>query len=66
MCQDLIQIQPRQIDRVGERASWHIIEFFTANIRTRNIRAAYATTETPQKNPAAVALGGSKEGWLGR
>ena len=30
------------IVRAGERASWRFIEFFTANIRNKNTRAAYA------------------------
>ena len=33
---------PVQIARAGERAAWRFIEFFTANIRNRNTRAAYA------------------------
>lgn len=33
---------PATIARAGERAAWRFIEFFTANIRNRNTRAAYA------------------------
>ena len=33
---------PAPIARAGERAVWRFIEFFTANIRNRNTRAAYA------------------------
>jgi integrase/recombinase XerD len=30
------------VARAGERAAWCFLEFFTANIRNKNIRAAYA------------------------
>ena len=33
---------PTIIANAGERASWRFIEFFTANIRNKNTRAAYA------------------------
>jgi integrase/recombinase XerD len=33
---------PVLIRRVGEKASWRFIEFFTANIRNKNTRTAYA------------------------
>ena len=33
---------PRAIIRAGNRASWCFVEFFTANIRNKNTRAAYA------------------------
>jgi site-specific recombinase XerD len=33
---------PRIIARAGETAAWRFIEFFTASIRNRNTRAAYA------------------------
>src|SRR5207247_8831528 len=33
---------PSAILRAGERASWRFVEFFTANIRNKNTRAAYA------------------------
>lgn len=33
---------PVPIARAGEKASWRFVEFFTANIRNRNTRAAYA------------------------
>jgi len=33
---------PTLIVRAGERASWRFVEFFTANIRNKNTRAAYA------------------------
>jgi integrase/recombinase XerD len=33
---------PTAIGRAGERAAWRFIEFFTANIRNKNTRAAYA------------------------
>jgi integrase/recombinase XerD len=54
MAQEIIPISPRQLGRAGlqrlpiaitdagERASWRFVEFFTANIRNRNTRAAYA------------------------
>jgi integrase/recombinase XerD len=54
MSQELVPISPRQVSRAGlrsipnaiaragERASWRFVEFFTANIRNRNTRAAYA------------------------
>src|SRR5437016_11595816 len=37
---------PAAITRAGERAAWRFIEFFTANIRNRNTRAAYAEAVT--------------------
>lgn len=37
---------PAAIMRPGERASWRFIEFFTANIRNKNTRAAYAHAVT--------------------
>jgi integrase/recombinase XerD len=37
---------PGPIARAGERAGWRFIEFFTANIRNRNTRAAYAHAVT--------------------
>src|SRR5438046_9982728 len=33
---------PTIIRSAGERASWRFIEFFTANIRNKNTRQAYA------------------------
>ena len=36
------QTLPSLIARAGERASWRFVEFFTATIRNRNTRAAYA------------------------
>jgi integrase/recombinase XerD len=33
---------PSLISRAGDRAAWRFIEFFTATIRNRNTRAAYA------------------------
>src|SRR5213595_3887021 len=33
---------PAAIARAGESASWRFVEFFTANIRNKNTRAAYA------------------------
>jgi hypothetical protein len=54
----IAQINPRQVARAGfetlpvaiiragERASWRFIEFFTANIRNKNTRAAYAQAVT--------------------
>src|SRR2546427_587526 len=33
---------PAAITRAGEKAAWRFIEFFTANIRNKNTRAAYA------------------------
>ena len=35
------RILPSLIARAGERASWRFVEFFTANIRNKNTRAAY-------------------------
>ena len=32
--------------RAGEKAAWRFIEFFTANIRNKNTRAAYAHAVT--------------------
>lgn len=37
---------PVPIARAGERAAWRFIEFFMANIRNRNTRAAYAQAVT--------------------
>lgn len=37
---------PAAILRAGERASWRFIEFFVANIRNKNTRAAYAHAVT--------------------
>lgn len=37
---------PAMITRAGEKASWRFVEFFTANIRNRNTRAAYAQAVT--------------------
>lgn len=37
---------PAAITRAGERAAWRFIEFFTANIRNKNTRAAYAHAVT--------------------
>ncbi len=54
MSQTLIPIPSRQLDRAGldslpapivlagESAAWRFVEFFTANIRNKNTRAAYA------------------------
>src|SRR5689334_9986521 len=54
MSSDLVPIPPRKLDRAGfeklpaqilhagDRAGWRFIEFFTANIRNKNTRAAYA------------------------
>jgi integrase/recombinase XerD len=33
---------PTLVTRAGEKAAWRFVEFFTANIRNRNTRAAYA------------------------
>src|SRR5262245_4236054 len=33
---------PDLIKRAGAKASWRFVEFFTANIRNKNTRAAYA------------------------
>ena len=33
---------PAVVARAGERAAWRFLEFFTANIRNKNTRAAYA------------------------
>ena len=38
MSQDLVPIPSHDLDR----AAWRFVEFFTANIRNRNTRAAYA------------------------
>ena len=37
---------PATIGRAGEKAAWRFIEFFTANIRNKNTRAAYAQAVT--------------------
>jgi len=54
MSQDIVPIPSRDLDRAGlenlpmaiacagEGAAWRFVEFFTANIRNRNTRAAYA------------------------
>jgi integrase/recombinase XerD len=55
MSQEIVPIPPRRdlarvgpenlptmITRAGEKAGWRFVEFFTANIRNRNTRAAYA------------------------
>ena len=36
---------PAIIRGAGERASWRFLEFFTANIRNKNTRQAYARSE---------------------
>src|SRR5579863_1609480 len=58
MSSDLVPFPPRDlaraglenlpaiIGRAGETASWRFIEFFTATIRNRNTRAAYAQAVT--------------------
>src|SRR5437773_2117585 len=58
MTQEIVPISPRQLDRAGfaklpqaiakagEEASWRFIEFFIANIRNKNTRAAYAQAVT--------------------
>src|ERR1700680_3805327 len=33
---------PAPIERGGEKAAWRFVEFFTANIRNKNTRLAYA------------------------
>ena len=42
MSQDIVPILPRDLSRAGEGAAWRFVELFTANIRNRNTRAAYA------------------------
>ncbi len=37
---------PAAISRAGEKAAWRFIEFFAANIRNKNTRAAYAHAVT--------------------
>jgi site-specific recombinase XerD len=37
---------PVQIAHAGERAAWRFLEFFTANIRNKNTRVAYASAVT--------------------
>src|ERR1035441_1788456 len=37
-----LETLPAMIARAGENAAWRFVEFFTANIRNRNTRAAYA------------------------
>jgi hypothetical protein len=37
---------PAAILRAGDRATWRFLEFFTANIRNKNTRAAYAQAVT--------------------
>ena len=58
MPHEIVPINPRQVARAGletlpiaitnagDRASWRFIEFFTANIRNKNTRAAYAQAVT--------------------
>ena len=58
MTQEIAPVSPRQLDRAGfdklprvivragEEAAWRFIEFFTANIRNKNTRAAYAQAVT--------------------
>jgi site-specific recombinase XerD len=58
MTQDLIPIPARQLSRAGleylpapiaragQQAAWRFIEFFTANIRNKNTRTAYAQAVT--------------------
>ena len=36
------KVFPALIARAGDRASWRFVEFFTATIRNKNTRAAYA------------------------
>jgi len=67
---------PATITRAGDRAAWRFIEFFTANIRNKNTRTAYAHAVTEffnwcegrglqldQLTPVAIA--GYIEGHLG-
>jgi site-specific recombinase XerD len=42
MSHDIVPIPRRDLNRAGENAAWRFIEFFTANIRNRNTRVAYA------------------------
>jgi len=56
MNRGLVPIPPRELGRAGlarlpapiapagEKAAWRFIEFFTANIRNKNTRSAYAHT----------------------
>src|ERR1700692_2590425 len=37
-----LEYLPPVINRAGEAAAWRFIEFFTATIRNKNTRAAYA------------------------
>src|SRR5579872_5600932 len=37
---------PATIAQAGEKAAWRFVEFFTANIRNKNTRAAYAHAVT--------------------
>src|SRR5881397_3667316 len=58
MTQEIVPISSRQLDRAGfdklpqaivaagEQAAWRFIEFFIANIRNKNTRAAYAQAVT--------------------
>ena len=39
---DDVAAVPALIRRAGERAAWRFLEFFAANIRNKNTRAAYA------------------------
>jgi site-specific recombinase XerD len=41
-----LELLPALVARAGERAAWRFIEFFTATIRNRNTRAAYARAVT--------------------
>ena len=58
MTQEIAPVTSRQLDRAGfdklpqvivaagEQAAWRFIEFFIANIRNKNTRAAYAQAVT--------------------
>ena len=58
MTRDLVPVPPRELGRAGfdrlpaaimragESATWRFVEFFTATIRNRNTRAAYAQAVT--------------------
>jgi hypothetical protein len=39
---------PAAIGHAGERAAWRFVEFFAANIRNPNTRAAYAEAVTSE------------------
>jgi hypothetical protein len=45
---------PATIARSGERADWQFPEFFTADIRNKNTRAAYAEFELLEQSLLAV------------